>query len=442
MKSLPWLSLGFLVARLPVSAAGILAALSPDLPVIPPAHFSVEAFGAKGDASADATPAFRAAIAAVAKAGGGSIEVPPGTYLCGPIELCSALDLHLDRGARILFTQDKAVYPATKKGFGPMVRADGCHDVQISGEGILDGQGEPWWAAERVVKAAARARGLNDGEVGRPKMIVLEGCTRVLVEGVTLTRSPMFHLVPSHCTDVTVRRVSILSPADSPNTDGIDPSASRRVLIDHCTIDTGDDNIAVKGGPGVCEDILVTDCTFLHGHGCSIGSDTNAGVHRMLVRRCTFENTVAGVRLKSSRGRGGLVEDITYEDLSLKAVADPIVITSYYYGLPKPGKHDVAHPAGPGTPEWRNIHIRNLVAEGGTKDGGLIMGLPEQPAHEISLENIRISAPVGLRIGYARNVSLVDVRVDARSGPALVVEDTVDGLYKSMRGDTGPTPGH
>ena len=241
-------ALGVLMAASPALASAGLSSLAPALPVIPPAETRLEAYGATGDGVQDATGAFKAAIAAVAKAGGGTLVVRAGTYPSGPIELCSCLNLRLEKGARILFTQSKAAYPVAKKGLGPMVYADGCHDVEISGEGVLDGQGEPWWAAERVVKAAARARGLADGEVGRPKMIGLERCTRILVEGVTLTRSPMFHFVPSHCEDVTVRNVTVSAPSDSPNTDGIDPSASRRVLIEHCTIDTGDDCIAVKGG--------------------------------------------------------------------------------------------------------------------------------------------------------------------------------------------------
>src|SRR6185312_13747778 len=124
-------------------------------------------------------------------------------------------------------------------------------------------------------------RGLHDAEIGRPVLLGFERCQRVRVEGVTLTDSPKYHLVPTGCQDVTIEGVTIRAPADSPNTDGIDPSVSRRVLIAQCRIDTGDDCIAVKAGKkgfGPVEDVLVTDCAFVHGHGCSIGSDTGSGV--------------------------------------------------------------------------------------------------------------------------------------------------------------------
>lgn len=264
-------------------------------------------------------------------------------------------------------------------------------------------------------------------------MIVLNRCQRVRIEGVTLTNSPMFHLVPSRCEDVTIDGIQILSPSDSPNTDGIDPSVSRRVLISRCRIDTGDDCIAVKAGAkggGAAEDILVTDCQFLHGHGCSIGSDTVSGVRRMTVRRCTFDSTDIGVRFKSARDRGGVVEDVTFTDLTMRRVREAIVISSYYYDLPKYGSRDRPRPLTATTPLWRNLTIRNVVATEGTGSAGLIIGLPEQPAAAIRLEHVRIEAPVGLRLAYVQGISLHDVTIAARSGPPLLTDETVTGLVQ------------
>jgi polygalacturonase len=402
-------------------------AVSPAQPSIPDRAFSLKDFGAVGDGHTSNTDAFARAIAAVDKAGGGTLTVPAGNYLTGALNLCSSLNLHLDSGSRIMFSQNFDDYHIAEKVYHPLVGAKECHDIEISGAGTFDGQGDPWWVIERRVKADARAHGLPDAEIGRPRMIVLESCKRVRLEGVTLANSPMYHFVPFKCEDVTVDGITILSPADSPNTDGIDPSVSRRVLITHCRIDTGDDCIAVKAGTkghGAAEDILVTDCTFLHGHGCSIGSDTNSGVRNMTVTRCTFDGTDIGVRLKSRRGRGGLVEDITYSDLTMKNVGQAIVISSYYYGLPKPGMHDEAKPVAADTPQWHHIVIRNVTATGGTKDAGLIMGLPEMPARDIELENISIGAPKGLRIAYADGVSMKNVRINPESGPPLLIEDT------------------
>lgn len=403
----------------------------PALPVIPARAFNLMDFGAVADGRTSNTAALQRAVAAVAKAGGGTLTVPAGTYFTGPFDLCSKINFHLDAGAKLIFSQNFDDYRLPGNKFRPLVGAKGCEDVEISGAGAFDGQGDPWWVIERGVKAAARAKGLPDAEIGRPRMIILESCKRVRVEGVTLQNSPMYHLVPSRCEDVSIDGITIRSPENSPNTDGIDPSVSKRVLITHCTIDTGDDCIAVKAGAtgnGSAEDILVTDCTFLHGHGCSIGSDTNSGVRNMTVQRCTFDGTEVGVRLKSRRGRGGLVQDITYKDLTMVNVWQAIVISSYYYGLPKPGQHDTAQAVAADTPIWSHIVIKNVVATKGTKDAGLIIGLPEMHARDIEIENVSIQAPKGLRIAYADNVSLRNVSVTPDSGEPFIVEDTVEGL--------------
>jgi polygalacturonase len=433
MKVYPLLAalLAPLLAALPLRADP--GDVAPAQPVVPSRSFSLADFGAVPDGRTPNTDAFRRALAAVAQAGGGRLTVPAGAYFTGPIDLCSSLDFHLAAGARLLFSQDFDAYRLKGNTYRPLVLAKGCHDILISGSGVFDGRGDPWWVIERRVKTAARARGLPDAEIGRPRMMILDGCQRVRIEGVTLANSPMFHLVPTRCEDVTIDGIKILAPANSPNTDGIDPTVCRRVLIARCTVDTGDDCIAIKAGAkgfGPDEDILVTDCTFLHGHGCSIGSDTDAGVRRMTVRRCTFDGTEAGVRLKSRRGRGGLVEDITYEDLTMRNVGQAIVITSYYYGLPKPGMHDESRPVGPDTPRWRHILIRNLTATGGTRDAGLIMGLPEMPAEDITLRDVRIEAPKGLRIGYTRGIALLRVDVTVDRGEPLLLEDTVEGLTR------------
>jgi polygalacturonase len=179
-------------------------------------------------------------------------------------------------------------------------------------------------------------------------------------------------------------------------------------------------------------DILITDCTFKHGHGCSFGSETSGGDRRVIVRNCTFEDTDIGVRFKSDRTRGGLVEDVVYENLTMKNVGQAIVITSYYpdRDLPKPGQHAEPKPVGDTTPKWTKITIRNVTATGCTKSAGLIIGLPESLATAITLENVKIDAPAGLRIGYAKDVTLKNVQVTAASGEAFFVEDTVTGLRR------------
>jgi len=262
-------------------------------------------------------------------------------------------------------------------------------------------------------------------------MVTFSGCQRVLLTGITLTKAPVFNVFITACDDATADHVTILNPPDSPNTDGIDPSVSHRVLITHCNISTGDDCIAIKSGSGRgIEDILITDCTFGHGHGCSFGSETNGGDHHVTIRNCTFENTEIGVRLKSPRSRGGPVDDIVYENLTMKNVGQAIVITSYYPDreLPAVGKHADPQPLGYGTPQWSNITIRNVVATGCTKNAGLIMGLPEALATNITLSNITIDAPVGMRIGYAKDLTLDRVSIKSADNKPYIMDDTVEGL--------------
>ena len=151
----------------------------------------------------------------------------------------------------------------------------------------------------------------------------------------------------------------------------------------------------------------------------------------MTVRNCTFDGTDIGVRFKSDRLRGGLVENVIYENLTMKNVGQAIVITSYYVGLPKPGQHDETKPVTSDTPRWRNITIRNLTATAGTRNAGLIIGLPEMPAGPLLLENITIEAPAGLRIGYAKDLTLRGVKITAQTGEPLLLEDTVENLKRA-----------
>lgn len=401
-------------------------------PVIPAKTFKVTDYGAIPGDERDDTAAFAKALAAVDAAGGGRLIVPAGEYRSGHLALVSRLDLHLAKGARILFSTDPEAYRIKDRKFRPLVLASGVEDLAITGEGILDGQGQAWWTEARAFKDAARARGESNEEIGRPRLLIIEKSKRVRVEGVTLTNSPQFHFIPSRCEDVTIRNVVVRSPHHAPNTDGIDPAASKRVHITGCTIDTGDDNIAIKSGNpefGPTEDVLIEQCTFLGGHGMSIGSETDGGVRNLMVRDCTFDGTEAGIRMKSARGRGGVAENLTYQNLTMRNVEVAIQITSYYPNktTPKPGVADTAPAArNPSTPVWRNIRIQNVRSTGGTKSAGIIIGLPEEPVANIAMENVFIEAPVGLRLVAARGITLRNVEVKAAKGEAWMVERSAE----------------
>src|SRR5712691_8688786 len=396
--------------------------INPQLPVIPSRKFVITSFGAIGDGKHSNTDALHKAIAACRDHGGGQVVVPAGTFLTGPIELTSKMALVLEKGATIRGSENFKDYEATdrngKKSAIPLIGGKQLTNVAIRGEGTIDGAGSLWWKRFRAERAAGvtqqgqpRTAG-QPQESPRPKLILLTDCSRVLIQGVTLKDSPQFHLVPQRCHDVTIEDVNITAPADSPNTDAIDPSSSRNVIIRHCVIDVGDDNIAFKSNPneGPTEDVLVTDCTFKHGHGTSVGSNIGGGIRNIIVQDCTFEGTDNGIRIKSARDRGGLVENVVYRNLIMKNVGVAITINLFYFD--KAGqKERKPKTVTPTTPIVRGVRISNITVEG-AKTAGEIVGLPEMPIDNVLLDNVRVKANVGMTVQDAKNVQMRNVEIN------------------------------
>jgi polygalacturonase len=394
--------------------------------------FDVKESGAKGDGKTLDTDAIQKALDDCGKAGGGTVRFPAGTYLSKPIVLRSSTTVLLDAGATLLATDDPADFAgSTSNSFIPFVSGKKLHDVTITGQGIIDGSGAKWW-----IPAEAARQKTPGYTLPRPNLVVLTGCTNLRVENITLQNSPKFHLVPTDCDGVIISNVTVLAPAHAANTDAIDPSACRNVLITKCRIDVGDDNIAIKAGkampgrPFACDNITVTDCVFLHGHGMSIGSETAGGVRNVTVRNCTFENTENGIRIKSQRGRGGVVENIRYSDITMKNVDPAITLTSYYMfnsagdakQKSEPTK-DTAQTVAAGTPIYRNIHISNLTATC-QRAAGIIIGLPESVISDVTLENVQItSATTGLKIQNAKGIQFKNVQITAQQGPPVIMDN-------------------
>jgi pectinesterase len=409
-----------------VGAATVPAAESADSPEVPqpviPDHaFDITHFGAVGDGKTLNTGAITAAIAACVKAGGGTVDVPSGTFLTGHIELASSMNLHLDSGATILLSDDEHAYENGKGSNESCITAGQCHDLAITGDGTIDGQGQRWWDAFRKVKGTAEA---NLPANHRPYMVALDNCTRVLVKGVTLTNSPSFHLVPKSCTGVTIDHVHFKAPANAPNTDGLDPSGWHYVIT-NCVFDVGDDCIAIKasGNPDgnvlSCEDFLIGDCTFNRGHGLSIGGQTPGGLRHLVVRHCIFDGTDAGIRMKANRSSGGLVEDLSYDDLVMKNVKVPIYITSYYPRAPDDPATDPAQPITSKTPIWQNIRISHLKSTG-SPEAGRILGLEEMPVMDLTFSNVDINAKTGLKIIHAKGIRFEHSSIVVSQGPAII----------------------
>jgi polygalacturonase len=403
---LPIVVFGFFTVSLPLSgqdpprAVDVSAAenVKPALPDIPDRMFNLADFGAVGDGKTLNTEAFAKAIAAVKAAGGGKLVVPKGVFLTAPFALCSKLDLHLDDGAVIkapeTFEALGLPNPSTFKNQAeanaafrvpkPLISGSKLQDVAITGPGTIDGSGQHWWEwSERAARSAAKT---EPGRIiyTRPNLVAFNGCDRLLVADITLTNSPKFHLVPKRVNDLTIERVKVRAPFNAPNTDAIDPGPGNKFWIHDCDIDTGDDDIVIKSGG---TNILIENNTIKHGHGISIGSETTEGVNNILVRHCTFEGTDNGIRIKSMRGAGGLVENARYTDITMKNVTNAIVLQLDYVDNNRPDF------SGDPTkiPAIRNILLDHITIEG-SRNAGIIHGLPDSPITNITLQDVTLTA--------------------------------------------------
>ncbi len=373
-----------------------------------------EDYGALHDGAHDDTAAIQKAIDTCA---GGTVVLGAGAYVSGPLTLSSGDTFVVAKGATLLGTADHNAYrDSDSRPVVPLISARDAHDITLEGEGTIDGRGASWWSEFRAAKTAGQELPL------RPKMIVFSHVTNLKVAGLTLQNSPMFHLVPQQSDHVVVDHVTIHAPANAPNTDGIDPSG-RDMLFQNLTIDVGDDNIAIKSGredpvhPGAASaNIVVRDCTFLHGHGLSIGSETNGGVQNLLAENITFKDTTTGIRIKTNREKGGLVRDLTYRNIKMSGVGQAILITAYY---PKIPDQDTAQPIGPRTPDIRDITIEHVTVDGAKAAGGLY-GLPERPLHGIKLVDVTIKAQRGMTVRDASGT--LQGKIDVETGPAVITQ--------------------
>jgi polygalacturonase len=398
--------------------------------------FNVRDFGAKGDGTTFDTIAIQKALDACTNSGG-TVEFPKGTYLSKPLTLHSQTTVKLDVGAKLQASTNQSDFmkmpgdwlKARGNDFIPFISGEDLKDVTFTGGGVIDGGGAVWW------DEAEKARQIRPGyTLPRPNLIVIEQSRNLLMENITLQNSPKFHFVPSDCEDVVVSNVTILAPEHAANTDAIDPSG-RRMLFTKCRIDVGDDNIAIKAGrkmPGrefQSEDITVTDCTFLHGHGMSIGSETSGGVRNVTVKNCTFENTENGLRIKSDARRGGLVENISYSDITMSNVVPAITFTCAYMNnsagdanRSSGSRADSAPPHGQNIPIYRNIRISNLKATS-LKSAGVILGLPDNCISNVVFENVQISSPRGLTVRNAEGVQFKNSKILAADGVPIISEN-------------------
>ncbi len=393
---------------------------SPPLPTIPHRSFNVIKFGADPAGTTPATASVRRAINACHRAGGGIIYFPKGKFLCGPMLLPNHTELHLAKGA-LLKMLPLSQYPCVHGRYQDFIRASNQHDIAITGRGTITGQGARWWTLYR-----RRPNGSVPHLPHRPQMIAMNDVVRLLIQGVRLQNPANTHIsLQNACRDVTIENVVIHTPRQSPNTDGMDISG-HDILISHCRISDGDDCIAIGGGgrdlPNQFEsqDIVIRHCAFGYGHGMSIGSFTRGGIRDVWVVDCTFDHTTAGIRLKSSSGRGGLVENLVYQNIRMRYARWPIFISSYYPHAPQRSWRMAPVPYTRTTPIWRNIRIINLTSTH-SPVAGRIIGLPGLPVQNVLLRNVHIFARTGMLIADAKAIRFEKSKIHVKNGPALII---------------------
>ena len=480
------------------------------MPVIPVPSFpdrsvNIVDFKAVADGHTMNTKAFADAIAACSKEGGGTVEVPPGTWLTGPIKLESDVNLHLERGALVQFSSRIEDFPLIAGLDGkskryivtPPIHAYRAKNVAITGEGIIDGAGEAWryvkrekqterqwkdlvasggvvsadgkewWPSQEAMNGEEYLKGLEKSgkaltvddyaktrEFLRPDLVQLVQCDGILLDGPTFQNSPKFHVRPIQSENVIIRDVKVFAPWYGQNNDGIDPASCRNLIIYKTTVDVGDDGLCLKPGtiaksqkPGPsCENIVIVDCVVYHAHGgFTIGSESFGGVNNVAVRNCVFVGTDVGIRFKSMRGNGGLVENVFMDGIQMRDIQNEAILFDMYYGGGAPEVESSkdrdtrrAEQVNDRTPRFQNISMKNIVCNGAAR-AMVVDGLPEMPVRNVALENVSVSAENGVTLIDVDGIQLNGCRFDAKTSPLISVSQgqnvtMKDGEYPNTTG--------
>jgi polygalacturonase len=424
--------------------------------------FNVLEMGVVADTSAASTAALQRVIDACAAAGGGTVLVPSGCYLTGTLWMRSHVTLQLEAGAKLVGVPDIQAFPIVaskweglaKPSYAALIAGDGLENIAIIGRGSIDGGGEFWWDLERR----------NLLKHTRPRIIRLINCRNVLVDGISMSNSAYWSLNPVGCDNVTINRVTIKNPPDSPNTDGINPDSCSNVHIANCHIDVGDDCIAIKAGTeddgrGVarpCENITITNCTMHRGHGGVVmGSETHGNIRNVVISNCVFCETDRGIRLKSRRGRGGVVEDVRVSNIVMDGVLCPLVINMFYEcgaeGTSRVMDHS-PYPVDHGTPRFRRLRFSNITARRAKYAAAYVLGLPEMFVEDVCFDDISLyldptntqggppaMAPnvpdmcrAGVVVRNARSIKLRRIDVLDQRGAAVSLTNVEDVIIQSL----------
>ncbi len=456
---------------------------------------NIKDFGAKGDGMVLCTEAFTKAIDALVAKGGGKLVVPRGLWFTGPIVLKSNINLHIERGGIIIFSPDFNLYPLVETSFEGFdtrrcqspLSAQGATNIALTGEGVIDGSGgawrpvkkekltagqwkelvasggvlnekqNTWWPTASALKGSLNVIDQNVPNVTkenqwneikdflRPVMVSFINCKNILLDGLTFQNSPAWNIHPLMCENIIVSNLTVRNPWFSQNGDGLDVESCKNVIVYNSSFDVGDDAICVKSGKDAdgrkraipTENMIVKGCVVYHGHGgFVVGSEMSGGVKNVKVSDCTFLGTDVGLRFKSTRGRGGIVENIWIADIDMTNIpAEPLLFDLFYGGKSAlETKADEANgifpdttpvPVDETTPQFRNININNVVCKGAGR-AMYFNGLPEMNVQNVSLENIFITSDKGAVISETDGISLKNVQIQPKSGEPIV--------YKNVKG--------
>ncbi len=457
-------------------------------PAFPDYSVSITEFGAIGDGQFLNTEAFASAIAHVAKKGGGEVIVPQGIWLTGPITLKSNINLHTESGALVVFSRNKDLYPLVETSFeglntvrcmSPINGAE-LENIAITGMGVFDGSGDAWrhvkrskmtknqwtdlvksggvlnekgdiWMPSEAYKRGMESSGMNVPEnfeniedyktikdFLRPVMVSIIKSNKVLLEGPTFQNSPAWNIHPLMCENLTVRNIEVRNPWYSQNGDGIDIESCKNVVLTKSRFDVGDDAICIKSGKnedgrkrGIpSENLIIKNCVVYHGHGgVTVGSEMSGGVKNMHVSGCTFIGTDVGLRFKSTRGRGGVVEGVYISDVDMIDIPTNAISFNLYYGglsvsemLDQNEGSDTSEEVfevTEETPQFKDIYMKNITCRGAYQ-AIYLQGLPEMNLENVNLENMKMVAENGLVCVDADGVNIKNLDLKTSKPPAMM----------------------
>jgi polygalacturonase len=404
--------------------------------------------------------------------GGGTLYFPAGEYLTGPLYLKSNITLNIESGAVIRFSDDFIDYlpfiqvrweGVFMNSFAPLINAQNAENITITGRGTLEGQGQKWWDTQRAITSEIHTKGdiANPNDLQRqwenankdlvvsdyykttlkrrffrPPFIQFLECKNINIEGITIHNSPFWTINPVGCNNVLVHGVTIKNPEAGPNTDGINPSSCSNVRISDCFISVGDDCVTIKSGRDAdgrqygkpCENITITNCVMLSGHGgVVIGSEMSGGVKKVTISNCVFNGTDAGIRLKASRGRGGVVEEIRVDNIVMNDIQKNAFIFDLFYD-----KDSKPEPVSERTPVFRNVHLSNITGNN-VKKIGYITGIEEMPVEEISFSNINMVAQTGFTVQTATNIQFHNVDFAVEKGVSIAINGSKNIVLDNVR---------